>query len=414
MGFKFNNDFSDHHQWSKAAVDLEEDKTGRFMTLSLSFHALAFIASAFITVPLIEKAQQETIVIEINETEPPKPIVQKVQKLEPVIKPIPKGEITPKVQGSKAPVAKAPKVAAQSKAATVTAPQAPKLAALPTVPSGLDDFDTSDLDSAAQSLTANKASAAAFDDSDIDASDAASSAALAAHASAMDEEIAALAEESDIAVQKSKSRNAEHSKAMAALAAARRAQDEEAIAQALAAERAAAARAAQAAREAAAARAAEQARFAAAAQAAEAEAKRKAALARAAQGPAGSGGGGQGGTGFGAGTSPSGSPNGMRNIDQLRQKPGNPIPKYSNDERLRREQGEAVVVAYVTKAGALDKLQMVKSTGYGTLDAKTVAALRQWKFYPGQEGWVEIPFRWDLKGGVQEAGGLLRRRSAVQ
>ena len=47
------------------------------------------------------------------------------------------------------------------------------------------------------------------------------------------------------------------------------------------------------------------------------------------------------------------------------------------------------------------------------LNGKTLKALKGWKFYPGQEGWVEIPYRWTLKGGAQPIGPILRtKRSA--
>ncbi|MNT35500.1 hypothetical protein D3C72_1715310 [compost metagenome] len=64
--------------------------------------------------------------------------------------------------------------------------------------------------------------------------------------------------------------------------------------------------------------------------------------------------------------------------------------------------------AYISKEGQPTQFRMVKSTGFRNLDGKTLVALKKWRFYPGQEGWVELPFRWDLKGGAQEDGGRLR------
>lgn len=99
----------------------------------------------------------------------------------------------------------------------------------------------------------------------------------------------------------------------------------------------------------------------------------------------------------------------IRPIQDLRQLPGNPRPEYSAEERLNGNQGRATFLAYVSKAGRLTEFKLAQSTGYRNLDLKTLTALKQWKFYPGQEGWVEIPIQWDLRGGVQEKPTLLRR-----
>ena len=100
----------------------------------------------------------------------------------------------------------------------------------------------------------------------------------------------------------------------------------------------------------------------------------------------------------------------FRSLDQLRQMPGNRGPMYSREERRNREQGVVSFLAYVTKEGRLAKFRQVSSTGHSGLDQKTLEALQKWKFYPGQEGWVELPFKWDLKGDPQALDGLLRGR----
>ncbi len=109
-----------------------------------------------------------------------------------------------------------------------------------------------------------------------------------------------------------------------------------------------------------------------------------------------------------------GIPDGIRSLDELKQMPGNPRPQYSNDERMRRDQGQVVFYAYISTAGSPSQFRMMQSTGFRNLDGKTLAALKKWKFYPGQEGWVEIPFKWDIKGGVQEMPTLLRRVGSRQ
>lgn len=99
----------------------------------------------------------------------------------------------------------------------------------------------------------------------------------------------------------------------------------------------------------------------------------------------------------------------IRKLEDLRQKPGNPIPQYANEERLVGQQGQINFVGFVNKDGVLTQLKMIRSTGYTNLDSKTLAALKQWRFFPGQEGWVEIPFRWDLRGGAKEMPAMLKR-----
>ncbi|MFZ4404930.1 MAG: energy transducer TonB, partial [Pseudobdellovibrionaceae bacterium] len=102
------------------------------------------------------------------------------------------------------------------------------------------------------------------------------------------------------------------------------------------------------------------------------------------------------------------SPQSARALNQIRQKPGNPLPQYSREERLQRQSGKAIFVAFINADGGISQFKLVQSTGYRSLDSKTLQALKKWKFYPGQEGWVELPFIWDLKGGVQEMPTLLR------
>lgn len=100
----------------------------------------------------------------------------------------------------------------------------------------------------------------------------------------------------------------------------------------------------------------------------------------------------------------------VRALEELRQMPGNKKPAYETEDRLAQRQGDVAYIAYVSKDGNITQVKMMKSTGHRSLDLKTLKAIQSWKFYPGQEGWVEIPFRWDLKGGPQEMPATLRRR----
>lgn len=104
-----------------------------------------------------------------------------------------------------------------------------------------------------------------------------------------------------------------------------------------------------------------------------------------------------------------GTPTGVRSLDQLRQMPNNPKPYYDREERRRGDQGTVKFVAFINKLGKPENFKLIQSSGHANLDKKTLAALKTWRFHPGQEGWVELPFKWDLQGGAQEDGGFLRR-----
>ncbi|MFN7728251.1 MAG: TonB family protein [Bdellovibrio sp.] len=164
---------------------------------------------------------------------------------------------------------------------------------------------------------------------------------------------------------------------------------------------AAQAAAAQAAAE---ARAADQAAAAAADQAAahKAEENQRAAAALAKQGDL------QGSKGGGVSTAQASS---VRPLEDLKQMPGNEKPQYDPDDRLSGRNGVVVFYAFITSGGQPADFKLIQSSGHRSLDLKTLKAIRTWKFYPGQEGWVEIPFQWDLKGEPKAIGGTLRKVS---
>lgn len=104
----------------------------------------------------------------------------------------------------------------------------------------------------------------------------------------------------------------------------------------------------------------------------------------------------------------------VRALSEIRQSPGNRAPKYDVDDRRQGRAGLVVFLAYIKNDGYPKEFQLAASSGHRSLDAKTLKALKAWKFQPGQEGWVEIPFQWDLKGGAQEAPSNLRRQGSRQ
>lgn len=101
--------------------------------------------------------------------------------------------------------------------------------------------------------------------------------------------------------------------------------------------------------------------------------------------------------------------NGIRQIGDLKQSAGNLRPTYDVEDRRLQRQGQITILAYVTRDGGLTNFKMTASSGHPTLDQKTMNAIRRWRFMAGQEGWVEIPFNWSLKGDAQEMPSTLRR-----
>lgn len=425
----------DYHAWAMAHREPEQSKTSKFMTISMAMHAAAILGIAMLTVPLVEQAKTETITIEIEEAPTPRLQARGV-KVPPTQGGTPITQTEPEAKSKPAPQPPAPKeaggpgdvivaakpakAAKMAKAAKAAHAKAPKAALasnkagrsiapktnFKAVPMTIDDIDAPELDQGALAKNNVKSEMNEDFNEDFDNIDRSHSKNVAAEKSKMDAMASALAAEQDDELKSIEDQNKEDAARFAALQNDLRKNNAKSIASAIASERQSAAAAA------------------AAKEAADREAaNRAAALAAANAKRSGMGGGGNGhgqsvGAGAGnngadfAGSDVAGVPTGVRSLDQLRQMPGNPRPQYDRDERRRGDQGAVAFVAYVNKAGYVSKFRMLKSTGFRNLDAKTLNALKQWRFYPGQEGWVELPFRWDIKGGVQEDGGRLRTASA--
>lgn len=391
--------------WSAAHSDPAESKTPRFVVLSSVLHA-ALLSSVMLLSPLFETPKAETITIEIADDSPA---------------PIPRGSQVAETLGEKAPVApsaaapreeiaagdvvvpaakmkpaksaarkatKAPSARTAPRAAKTTAVAAvkPVVAESPVeVPEEINKLDAPELDE----NQFDAAVAPEFNEGELDRTfakvDHANEKGLKALTEEISQDADSLSQEQDSALDEMDRENREEAQRLAAKADALKQKNAALIAQARAQEGAA--------REAA----------------ARAAAARKAAQQGQGQNGPGAGARGQAVTGLAAG-SPQGG--GVRDISQLRQMPGNPRPSYNSQERYKGHQGEVVYLAYITKSGLPTEFRQLRSTGYANLDEKTLAALRKWKFYPGQEGWVQIPFKWDLKGGAQETSALARRVSA--
>ncbi len=375
-----------------------QDSSGKYFGLSMFVHTALVIGSLFVVVPALESVKKEIITIELQTADviPPvktlaAPVGEKVvatKGAEQVLAPAPtapmKAEEAPTIAG---PVPKAKTSHIKSaqikshtggaKAPTAIAQSAPSRAG---VPETLEDIAAPDL--AIDGVVA--AQVGNLGDNEFENEfknvDKSNAAAVMAEKAALDAETKNVADEKDADMQALEDQNKVKAKAMDDALTATRNKNAATLAEMKATERAAAQKAALESQLAAAAAAAGRGKGN------EGEDKPSAVAA--------------------------GEPTGVRSLDQLKQFPGNPKPQYSNDERLHRQFGNVVFYAFITKAGEPTQFRMVQSTGHRNLDGKTLAALKKWKFYPGQQGWVELPFKWDLNGDVQEMPAALRRVGA--
>jgi len=326
-------------------TDLSENKAGRFISLSVMLHAVLVTIVTLMAVPSIEFPQKEVVEFEVES--------------ETIgATPIADGTNVPESLGKVAPAPKSAPVQNIVSSAPVTATAT-------AAPATLDDITTPDLESSENTPIA----AAVLDEKDLqddfDKVDQENSKALVAAKKSIQDEADQAAQANEEALNELEKENQLQAKAIAAAEEARRKENLAAIAALQAKERAAA----------------------------EAE------------------------TGEGTGRSGSpaptkevaGIPGGVRTLEQLRPQPGNRFPDYSREERLARQEGLGKFYAYVNKDGSLSQFKLGQSTGHRNLDSKTLAAYKKWKFYPGQEGWVEMPFKWTLNGDAMEAGGRLRK-----
>lgn len=410
---------SDLHLLANMQDNSAEQQRPKYFAYSTFLHIALAVSAAFVEMPKFDPPKVETIEVELEEptpellrqlkvakgedttptvgaAAPDKPIVTNaVQKVQaPKTETISEDKIV--VAAKKSPKAKSPIAKARTFTGGGKARVATKAPSRAGVPESLEDIAAPKLDADGVEFSqVGKLGENEFED-DFKNVDHASAASVKALKNSMDDEIRQIADEKDEELKAMEDENKAFAHQVDAESKARRMKDAQAIASAQAAEQAAIERAAQNAAK------------------AEAIQKMRAAAAAAATGT------GQGMANKGAGSGNigednpnsrvAGDPNGVRSLDQLRQMPGNPRPQYSTDERLHRHQGEIVLHAYVTKDGTLTNFKLLKSTSFRNLDAKTLASLKKWRFYPGQQGWVELPFRWDLKGGVQEVPTYLRRK----
>lgn len=384
----------------------EPSKTPRFLTFSVALHMAALLAIAMVTVPLVEQVKTETITVEIEDIAVPRKITRGVQvpatqggtpviKTTPVVenldsvgspddvvvsKPIAKAAIPKPTKAAKASGAKQALTKAGHGQSAKTAFKA--------VPLTIDDIEAPELDQGELAKAAVASHLNEDYDDDFSKVEHSQRSIVDNEKESLNALAATVEQEQNENLEALDEANQQEQEKLAALQNSVRQKNSKAIAAALAAEQAAALARQQAA----------------------AKAAKNSGLGGNHSGTGMKLGMGSGNSGTQNQSSPlSGLPSGIRSLDQLRQMPGNPRPQYDPEERLRGHQGQIAFIAYISKEGFPSKFRMLKSTGFRNLDAKTLSSLKKWRFYPGQEGWVELPFVWSLKGGVQEAGGLLRR-----
>jgi protein TonB len=81
----------------------------------------------------------------------------------------------------------------------------------------------------------------------------------------------------------------------------------------------------------------------------------------------------------------------------------NPPPPYPPDARRKRQEGVVLMMVQVTAAGQAGEVKVQRSSGYESLDAAAVKAVRRWRFEPArrwgqpEESRVEVPVRFVLR-----------------
>ncbi|MDC0980379.1 energy transducer TonB, partial [Bdellovibrionales bacterium] len=105
-----------------------------------------------------------------------------------------------------------------------------------------------------------------------------------------------------------------------------------------------------------------------------------------------------------------GLPSGTRDVRFLRQAQGNVPPQYPYQDRLAGHQGKLLLHYYVTPKGRVANVQVIKSSGYQSLDREAQKALGRYRFHPGQQGPTKHWVNYSLVGKAQSLTGGLKTR----
>lgn len=80
----------------------------------------------------------------------------------------------------------------------------------------------------------------------------------------------------------------------------------------------------------------------------------------------------------------------------------NPKPHYPPVSRSKGEQGVVMLKVCVAATGAVDSVEVAKTSGYARLDRSAADTVERWKFYPARKGGqavsmcYQLPIRFSL------------------
>ncbi len=105
-----------------------------------------------------------------------------------------------------------------------------------------------------------------------------------------------------------------------------------------------------------------------------------------------------------------GTTTGVKAHAELRSLPGNVKPKYPLMARLRRLEGEVSLLYHVKSDGTVENIQVLGSRGVSSFVDAAVSAMKNWRYFPGQEGQVSFRIIFSLKGEAEQMPSRLRRK----
>jgi TonB family protein len=113
----------------------------------------------------------------------------------------------------------------------------------------------------------------------------------------------------------------------------------------------------------------------------------------------------------GGGTQGVGLPFGaqVRDARTLQAMPGNPLATYPLPDRIANREGTTVLLGHIRNDGHVENVTLEKSSGSRMMDESAAKAFSQWKYRPGQEGYVRLPMQFKLVGDAHVIPAQLNR-----
>ena len=90
-------------------------------------------------------------------------------------------------------------------------------------------------------------------------------------------------------------------------------------------------------------------------------------------------------------------PQNVKSSQTLIPVPGNPQWAYPEQARENKKEGSVFLQYFVDDTGFVDKIQLVKSSGYSTLDNEALRVMARQRYQPGQSGWYRHRVDFKLK-----------------